>query len=64
MSADRFPVGEPPLTCERGAIAHFAVDRDTLPRFDTANIVTDRLVLDWQLQNTIGGFAPSESVVR
>lgn len=32
--------------------------------FDTAIIVTDRLVLDRQLQNTIGGFAQTDGVVR
>ena len=32
--------------------------------FDTAIIVTDRLVLDRQLQNTIGGFAQTEGVVK
>ena len=31
---------------------------------DTASIVTDRLVLDRQLQNTIGGFARTEGVVQ
>ncbi|MBG6199968.1 type I restriction enzyme R subunit [Labrenzia sp. EL_13] len=34
------------------------------PVFDTAIIVTDRLVLDRQLQNTIGGFAQTEGVVK
>ena len=34
------------------------------PLFDTAIIVTDRLVLDRQLQNTISGFAQTEGVVR
>lgn len=34
------------------------------PLFDTAIIVTDRLVLDRQLQNTIGGFAQVEGVVK
>lgn len=34
------------------------------PLFDTAIIVTDRLVLDRQLQNTIGGFAQTEGVVK
>ena len=38
-------------------------DRDK-PIFDTAIIVTDRLVLDRQLQNTIGGFAQTEGVVK
>ena len=32
--------------------------------FDTAIIVTDRLVLDRQLQNTIGGLALTEGVVK
>jgi type I restriction enzyme R subunit len=40
---------------------HDAHDR---PLFDTAIIVTDRLVLDRQLQNTIGGFAQTEGVVK
>lgn len=39
-------------------------DTDDAPLFDTAIIVTDRLVLDRQLQNTIGGFAQTEGVVR
>ncbi len=34
------------------------------PLFDTAIIVTDRLVLDRQLQNTISGFAQVKGVVR
>ena len=34
------------------------------PIFNTAIIVTDRLVLDRQLQNTIGGFAQTEGVVK
>lgn len=34
------------------------------PLFDTAIIVTDRLVLDRQLQNTIGGFAQTDGVVN
>jgi type I restriction enzyme R subunit len=34
------------------------------PLFDTAIIVTDRLVLDRQLQNTIGGFAQADGVVK
>lgn len=34
------------------------------PLFDTAIIVTDRLVLDRQLQNTIGGLAQTEGVVK
>ena len=34
------------------------------PLFDTAIIVTDRLVLDRQLQNTIGGFAQTDGVVK
>lgn len=38
-------------------------DQDDEPLFDTAIIVTDRLVLDRQLQNTIGGFAQTEGVV-
>lgn len=33
------------------------------PLFDTAIIVTDRLVLDRQLQNTISGFAQTQGVV-
>jgi type I restriction enzyme R subunit len=37
-------------------------DNDT-PLFDTAIIVTDRLVLDRQLQNTISGFAQTKGVV-
>ncbi len=40
---------------------HDATDQ---PLFDTAIIVTDRLVLDRQLQNTIGGFAQTEGVVK
>lgn len=40
---------------------HDAEDR---PLFDTAIIVTDRLVLDRQLQNTIGGFAQTAGVVK
>lgn len=39
-------------------------DNDDRPLFDTAIIVTDRLVLDRQLQNTIGGFAQTEGVVK
>ena len=39
-------------------------DEDDKPLFDTAIIVTDRLVLDRQLQNTIGGFAQTEGVVK
>lgn len=39
-------------------------DDDDRPLFDTAIIVTDRLVLDRQLQNTIGGFAQTEGVVK
>lgn len=39
-------------------------DVDDKPLFDTAIIVTDRLVLDRQLQNTIGGFAQTEGVVK
>jgi type I restriction enzyme R subunit len=39
-------------------------DENDLPLFDTAIIVTDRLVLDRQLQNTIGGFAQTEGVVK
>src|SRR6056297_37059 len=39
-------------------------DADDTPLFDTAIIVTDRLVLDRQLQNTIGGFAQTEGVVK
>jgi type I restriction enzyme R subunit len=39
-------------------------DADDRPLFDTAIIVTDRLVLDRQLQNTIGGFAQTEGVVK
>lgn len=38
-------------------------DEDT-PLFDTAIIVTDRLVLDRQLQNTISGFAQTQGVVE
>ncbi|HCQ66195.1 MAG TPA: DEAD/DEAH box helicase [Rhodobacteraceae bacterium] len=34
------------------------------PLFDAAVIVTDRLVLDRQLQNTIGGFAQTAGVVK
>lgn len=40
---------------------HDEADR---PLFDTAIIVTDRLVLDRQLQNTISGFAQTEGVVK
>ncbi|MBZ4024071.1 DEAD/DEAH box helicase [Rhodobacter sp. TJ_12] len=39
-------------------------DAHDKPLFDTAIIVTDRLVLDRQLQNTIGGFAQTEGVVK
>ena len=39
-------------------------DDDDQPLFDTAIIVTDRLVLDRQLQNTISGFAQVKGVVR
>lgn len=39
-------------------------DAHDTPLFDTAIIVTDRLVLDRQLQNTIGGFAQTEGVVK
>ncbi|MEI4263836.1 type I restriction endonuclease subunit R [Roseovarius sp. D0-M9] len=39
-------------------------DEADQPLFDTAIIVTDRLVLDRQLQNTIGGFAQTEGVVK
>lgn len=39
-------------------------DKGDKPLFDTAIIVTDRLVLDRQLQNTIGGFAQTEGVVK
>lgn len=39
-------------------------DEDDHPLFDTAIIVTDRLVLDRQLQNTIGGFAQTDGVVK
>ncbi|MDW4496360.1 DEAD/DEAH box helicase family protein [Sulfitobacter sp. D35] len=39
-------------------------DEQDQPSFDTAIIVTDRLVLDRQLQNTIGGFAQTEGVVK
>lgn len=39
-------------------------DENDRPLFDTAIIVTDRLVLDRQLQNTIGGFAQAEGVVK
>ncbi|MEP5168808.1 MAG: DEAD/DEAH box helicase family protein [Shimia thalassica] len=39
-------------------------DDDDKPLFDTAIIVTDRLVLDRQLQNTISGFAQTEGVVK
>jgi type I restriction enzyme R subunit len=39
-------------------------DDEDRPLFDTAIIVTDRLVLDRQLQNTIGGFAQTEGVVK
>lgn len=39
-------------------------NHDDRPLFDTAIIVTDRLVLDRQLQNTIGGFAQTEGVVK
>ena len=39
-------------------------DTDDRALFDTAIIVTDRLVLDRQLQNTIGGFAQTEGVVK
>ena len=39
-------------------------DENDQPLFDTAIVVTDRLVLDRQLQNTIGGFAQTEGVVK
>ncbi|UWP96465.1 DEAD/DEAH box helicase family protein [Aliiroseovarius crassostreae] len=39
-------------------------DEGDQPLFDTAIIVTDRLVLDRQLQNTIGGFAQTDGVVK
>jgi type I restriction enzyme R subunit len=39
-------------------------DETDKPLFDTAIIVTDRLVLDRQLQNTIGGFAQTAGVVK
>ena len=39
-------------------------DEDDQPLFDTAIIVTDRIILDRQLQNTIGGFAQIEGVVK
>lgn len=39
-------------------------DDSDQPIFDTAIIVTDRLVLDRQLQNTIGGFAQTDGVVK
>jgi len=39
-------------------------DTGDQPLFNTAIIVTDRLVLDRQLQNTIGGFAQTEGVVK
>lgn len=39
-------------------------DGNDQPLFDTAIIVTDRLVLDRQLQNTIGGFAQTEGLVK
>jgi type I restriction enzyme, R subunit len=39
-------------------------DDNDQPLFDTAIIVTDRLVLDRQLQNTIGGLAQTEGVVK
>jgi type I restriction enzyme R subunit len=39
-------------------------DAGDQPLFDTAIIVTDRLVLDRQLQNTIGGLAQTEGVVK
>lgn len=39
-------------------------DENDHPLFDTAIIVTDRLVLDRQLQNTIGGLAQTEGVVK
>jgi type I restriction enzyme R subunit len=48
-------------------IAHQIInlhDENDRPLFDTAIIVTDRLVLDRQLQNTIGGFAQTEGVVK
>lgn len=39
-------------------------DDQDLPIFDTAIIVTDRLVLDRQLQETISGFAQTGGVVK
>lgn len=39
-------------------------DENDQPLFDTAIIVTDRLVLDRQLQNTISGFAQTKGVVE
>ena len=39
-------------------------DDDDRPLFDTAIIVTDRLVLDRQLQNTVAGLAQTKGVVK
>ena len=39
-------------------------DASDQPLFDTAIIVTDRVVLDRQLQNTIGGFAQTDGIVK
>jgi len=39
-------------------------DDSDAPLFDTAIIVTDRIVLDRQLQETIGGLAQTEGVVK
>ena len=39
-------------------------DENDKPLFDTAIIVTDRLVLDRQLQNTISGFSQTRGVVE
>ena len=48
-------------------IAHQIInlhDASDQPVFDTAIIVTDRVVLDRQLQNTIGGFAQTRGIVK
>ena len=48
-------------------IAHQIInlhDDEDRPLFDTAIIVTDRLVLDRQLQSTISGFAQTSGVVE
>src|SRR3546814_15643922 len=50
-----------------GWTAHQAInlhDDTDQPVFNTASIVTDRIVLDRQLQNTVSQFAQTRGVVR